>query len=71
MEQKYRLIAMDLYGTLNNDEKVITPATRHILHKVQQQGILLSLAAARPSPGPGVITGMNRPGRAAKCVLKC
>ena len=28
---KYRLIAMDLDGTLNNDEKKITPRTRDAL----------------------------------------
>ncbi len=51
MEKTYRLIAMDLDGTLNNDEKVITPVTRQILQKAQQQGIRLALASARPSPG--------------------
>ena len=48
---KYRLIAMDLDGTLNNDEKVITPHTRETLMKMQEQGVRLALASARPSPG--------------------
>lgn len=46
-----KLIAMDLDGTLNNDEKRITPATKAALMQAQQQGIPLALASARPSPG--------------------
>ena len=51
MTHKYRLIAMDLDGTLNNDQKVITPKTRRALAEAQKQGIRLALASARPSPG--------------------
>lgn len=47
----YRLIAMDLDGTLNNDEKTITPKTLAALMQAQAQGIRLALASARPSPG--------------------
>ena len=48
---KYRLIAMDLDGTLNNDEKQITEITKNALMAAQQKGIRLALASARPSPG--------------------
>ena len=48
---KYKLIAMDLDGTLNNDQKVITPKTREALMEAQKKGIRLALASARPSPG--------------------
>ena len=48
---QYQLIAMDLDGTLNNDEKQITEKTRAALMQAQQQGIRLVLASARPSPG--------------------
>jgi len=51
MERTYRLIAMDLDGTLNNDEKRITPKTHAALMHAQKQGIRLALASARPSPG--------------------
>ena len=47
----YKLIAMDLDGTLNNDEKKITPRTREVLMAAQSAGIRLALASARPSPG--------------------
>ena len=48
---KYKLIAMDLDGTLVNDDKVIMPRTREALMEAQRRGIRLALASARPSPG--------------------
>ena len=48
---QYQLIAMDLDGTLNNDEKRITPRTRVALMRAQDAGIRLALASARPLPG--------------------
>ena len=48
---QYKLIAMDLDGTLNSDEKKITPRTREALMAAQNRGIRLVLASARPSPG--------------------
>ena len=48
---KYKLIAMDLDGTLNNDQKIITEKTKAALMAAQQKGIRLALASARPSPG--------------------
>ena len=48
---KYKLIAMDLDGTLNNDHKIITEKTKAALMAAQKAGIRLALASARPSPG--------------------
>lgn len=48
---QYKLIAMDLDGTLNNDEKRITEKTKQTLMDAQKRGIRLALASARPSPG--------------------
>ncbi len=48
---RYQLIAMDLDGTLNNDQKVITEKTKTALMEAQKRGIRLALASARPSPG--------------------
>ncbi len=47
----YKMIALDLDGTLNNDAKVITPKTRAALLAVQQQGIRVVLASGRQAPG--------------------
>ncbi|MDO4867670.1 MAG: Cof-type HAD-IIB family hydrolase [Clostridia bacterium] len=48
---KYKLIAMDLDGTLNNDRKTIDPPTRDALLAAQAAGVRLLLASARPLPG--------------------
>ena len=48
---RYKLIAMDLDGTLNNDRKQIDPPTREALMRAQQRGVRLLLASARPLPG--------------------
>ena len=47
----YKLIAMDLDGTLSNDQKIITEKTKAALMAAQEKGIRLALASARPSPG--------------------
>ena len=48
---RVRLIAMDLDGTLNNDQKAIDPPTRDALMEAQTRGVRLALASARPLPG--------------------
>ena len=48
---KYKLIALDLDGTLNNDAKVITPKTRAALIAVQKQGVKVALVSGRQAPG--------------------
>ena len=48
---KYRLIAMDLDGTLNNDQKTVDQKTLRALTDAQEAGIRLALASARPLPG--------------------
>ena len=47
----YKLVAMDLDGTLNNDQKNIDPRTRITLNRAQRFGVRLLLASARPLPG--------------------
>ncbi len=46
-----KLIAMDLDGTLNNDQKAIDAPTRDALLDAQARGVRLLLASARPLPG--------------------
>lgn len=48
---KYKMIALDLDGTLNNDEKKITPKTRAALIEAQRRGAVVVLASGRPTPG--------------------
>ena len=50
-QKEIRLIAMDLDGTLTNDQKAITPVTAAVLKELQEKGVRLALASARPAPG--------------------
>ena len=46
-----RLIALDIDGTLTNDQKVIDDETLQALFDAQKDGVRLVLASARPAPG--------------------
>lgn len=48
---KYKLLVLDVDGTLLNDEKEITPRTLATLLKVQQMGVHIVLASGRPTYG--------------------
>ena len=47
----YRMIVLDLDGTLTNRDKVITPRTKEALMKAQEAGKIVVLASGRPTPG--------------------
>ncbi len=47
----YRVIALDLDGTLTNNEKEITPRTLKALFKAQKEGAIIVIASGRPSFG--------------------
>ena len=51
MENKYKVIIMDVDGTLTNSEKKITPETKKALIKAEEIGIKLILASGRPTTG--------------------
>lgn len=51
LKREYKLIALDLDGTLTNDEKEISEYTAEVLMKAQKRGIRIALVSARPSPG--------------------
>ena len=48
---KLKAFFLDLDGTLNNDYKQITERTKSALMHMQEQGVRIVLASARPSPG--------------------
>lgn len=48
---KYKLLVIDIDGTLLNDNKEITPRTQAALLKVQQMGVHIVLASGRPTCG--------------------
>ena len=48
---RYKVIIMDVDGTLVNDKKKITPKTKEALMAAQEQGMILVLASGRPISG--------------------
>lgn len=48
LKNKIQLIAVDLDATLLTSEKTVTEFTQQILNKCRQQGILITIASARP-----------------------
>lgn len=48
---KYKLLVLDLDGTLTNSQKEITPFTKEVLIRAQQQGLHIALASGRPTYG--------------------
>ncbi|MCH3971376.1 MAG: Cof-type HAD-IIB family hydrolase [Oscillospiraceae bacterium] len=49
--EDYKLIAMDLDGTLTTSKKKISPATQETLLRAQHEGVRLALVSGRPTPG--------------------
>lgn len=47
----YRILALDLDGTLTNSKKEITPHTLDVLIQAQQKGLKLIIASGRPMAG--------------------
>ncbi len=48
---KYKILVLDLDGTLTNDKKEITPYTCETLIKAQKAGLKIVLASGRPTYG--------------------
>lgn len=48
---KYKMIVLDVDGTLLTDEQTISARTRATLLKVQQMGVRVVLASGRPTHG--------------------
>lgn len=48
---KYKIIALDLDGTLKNNQNEITPKTKAALIECQKRGLTVVLASGRPTPG--------------------
>ncbi len=48
---KIKVLALDLDGTLTNDQKVVTPRTRAALDAAIAQGVTVVLASGCPTAG--------------------
>ena len=47
----YKMIALDLDGTLTNSDKIVTPETKEALFHYQKHGGKIVLASGRPTQG--------------------
>ena len=52
-----KAIAVDIDGTLTNDDKVVTPRTRAALMAAQERGVIVILCSGRPVQGLHALTG--------------
>ena len=68
---KYRLIALDLDGTLTTDDKRVTPFTQSVLMKAQEQGVRIVLASGRPVYGMSPIASLLRLSDYGGFVMAC
>ena len=53
----YKIIVLDLDGTLTNRDKIITPRTKEALMNAQEAGNVVVLASGRPTAGGAVGKG--------------
>ena len=62
MEKKdIRVLALDLDGTLTNDEKIVTPRTRAALDAAAAQGVTIARIRTSCASSPSTpMTTMNR-----------
>ena len=47
----YKLLVLDIDGTLTNSEKKITEPTKEALLRIQEKGMKVAIASGRPTPG--------------------
>lgn len=56
----YKLVALDLDGTLLTSDKKITDRTKQVIHHLVTQGVIIALASGRTMPGiRGVIDELS------------
>ncbi len=48
---EYKLIVLDIDGTVTNSKKEVSKATREALIRAQEQGVYVAIATGRPTPG--------------------
>jgi len=51
MSLKYKILVLDIDGTLTNSKKEIPPRTKSAIIKAQEKGVIVALASGRPSQG--------------------
>lgn len=66
---QYKVLALDLDGTLTNSEKIITPRTREALCRAADRGVRIVLASGRPTVGIQPLAEQLELKRRGGCIL--
>ncbi|MDO4163649.1 MAG: Cof-type HAD-IIB family hydrolase [Bacteroides sp.] len=69
MKQNYRLLVLDLDGTLTNSRKEISPRNLDALIRLQQSGVRLVLASGRPTYGIAPLANQLQMKQYGGCIL--
>ncbi len=48
---KYKLLVLDIDGTVTNSKKEVTQATKDAVIRIQKEGVRVAIASGRPTPG--------------------
>ena len=54
---KYKIIFLDIDGTLTDSRKLITEKTRRAIMKAAENGLIIAVASGRPEPGLAYAAG--------------
>ena len=66
---QYKVLALDLDGTLTNNAKVITPRTKAALQAAADRGVRIVLASGRPTVGIEPLAKELELDRRGGCIL--
>ena len=66
---QYKILALDLDGTLTNTDKIITPRTKAALQAAAQKGVCIVLASGRPTVGIEPLAKELELGKYGGCIL--
>ena len=66
---QYKVLALDLDGTLTNSDKIITPRTKAALQAAAQKGVCIVLASGRPTVGIEPLAKELELGKYGGCIL--
>ena len=66
---QYKVLALDLDGTLTNSEKIITPRTKAALMEAAARGVCIVLASGRPTVGIEPLAKELELDRRGGCIL--
>ena len=53
---QYKLLSVDIDGTLINNKKEVTPKTKERIHKAIEKGVVFTISSGRPVQGVQLIT---------------